>query len=460
MTKHHSLSFTLFLLLSDAVIVITVLRLAVYLRTVLPLGKFSVSYDVPLVLNFIVIAIFTGTYISYGLYNANRTRKIIQEIQHVVVSTSIGWFILIGVLYLSYRNVSRLLMGYFFVLLIVSVVTHRIVIRGFFRIVGGRSFDSRNVLILGSGELVQKSEEALLDNAWAGYYLVGSMAIDAHDLNAFLKTVEARVINENISDLIIISDTMDTGLVNLIQKLHNQSADIHMMPNIRELIFINAETTSLNDLPLITIKRPSLDPFQRLVKRMFDLAVGSLLLVITLPVMAVIALLIWLDNPGSPVFFLQDRVGEKRQTFKMLKFRTMEHHAQNRHASAIQSRVLEEINHKMVALRDVSRMGMILRRFALDELPQLINVIRGDMSLVGPRPEMPTIVEKYQSWQMKRFEVPQGMTGWWQVTRTHDSLMHLSTDADLYYIRNYSLWLDIRILFMTIPALLRGRGAY
>jgi lipopolysaccharide/colanic/teichoic acid biosynthesis glycosyltransferase len=108
----------------------------------------------------------------------------------------------------------------------------------------------------------------------------------------------------------------------------------------------------------------------------------------------------------------------------------------------------------------VTRIGRIIRRTSLDELPQLINVLKGDMSLVGPRPELPWLVAQYDYWQHKRFAVPQGITGWWQVNGRSDNLMHLNTQDDLYYIRNYSLWMDLYILLKTPWVVLRGKGAY
>jgi lipopolysaccharide/colanic/teichoic acid biosynthesis glycosyltransferase len=116
--------------------------------------------------------------------------------------------------------------------------------------------------------------------------------------------------------------------------------------------------------------------------------------------------------------------------------------------------------HKQRADPRVTPLGRFLRRFSLDELPQLFNVLRGDMSLVGPRPELPELVEKYQPWQRERFAIPQGLTGWWQVSGRSDKPMHLHTEEDLYYINNYTLWLDIHILIRTFWIVLRGKGAY
>jgi lipopolysaccharide/colanic/teichoic acid biosynthesis glycosyltransferase len=116
--------------------------------------------------------------------------------------------------------------------------------------------------------------------------------------------------------------------------------------------------------------------------------------------------------------------------------------------------------HKQAGDPRVTRVGRFLRRLSLDELPQLINVLKGDMSLVGPRPELPFLVDQYEPWQRKRFAVPQGMTGWWQINGRSDRPMHLNTEDDLYYVQNYSILLDLQIMFKTIWVVLRGRGAY
>ena len=119
-----------------------------------------------------------------------------------------------------------------------------------------------------------------------------------------------------------------------------------------------------------------------------------------------------------------------------------------------------QIIHKRQIDPRVTRVGNFIRRTSIDELPQLINVIKGEMSLVGPRPELPWLAEKYEPWQRKRFAVPQGITGWWQVNGRSDNMMHLHTDQDLYYIHNYSVWLDIQILWRTVAVVIRGKGAY
>jgi lipopolysaccharide/colanic/teichoic acid biosynthesis glycosyltransferase len=175
--------------------------------------------------------------------------------------------------------------------------------------------------------------------------------------------------------------------------------------------------------------------------------------------MGLIALAIRLDSPG-PVFYRSRRIGENGRIFNMIKFRTM---VQNAEQLLQQVSLKDEAGRPIYKRRDdprVTRVGRILRRASLDEFPQLLNVLRGEMSLVGPRPEMPELVEKYDLWQRRRFSVPQGVTGWWQVNGRSDKPMHLHTEEDLYYVQNYSLWLDLHILMRTIWAVVRGKGAY
>ena len=206
-------------------------------------------------------------------------------------------------------------------------------------------------------------------------------------------------------------------------------------------------------------REPALDDVQRLTKRLLDLLVAGSLVLFLGPLLCALALLIKLDSPG-PVIFRQKRIGENGRIFVMFKFRTMVDGAENLQREVNQVIGSGHIIHKRNGDPRVTRFGIFLRRTSLDELPQLFNVCKGDMSLVGPRPEMPWLVERYETWQYKRFSVPQGMTGWWQVNGRSDKPMHLHTEDDIYYIQNYSLWLDIYILLKTPLVVMRGKGAY
>ena len=196
-----------------------------------------------------------------------------------------------------------------------------------------------------------------------------------------------------------------------------------------------------------------------MLKRVFDLSVGLFALIFALPLMALSVLMVYLED-GSPVIFRQKRVGKNGYLFAMFKIRTMVKNAEQLQ-SQVQKRDLDgNLLHKTKDDPRVTRVGRVLRRFSIDELPQLFNVLAGTMSLVGPRPEIPYLADEYAPWQRKRFDVLPGMTGWWQISGRSNKPMHLHTEDDLYYIQNYSIWLDLQIIFRTIWVVLIGKGSY
>jgi lipopolysaccharide/colanic/teichoic acid biosynthesis glycosyltransferase len=198
---------------------------------------------------------------------------------------------------------------------------------------------------------------------------------------------------------------------------------------------------------------------QRAIKRAFDLVVTLVALAICLPLMGLIALRIWREGTG-PIFFRQQRVGQGGRLFTMIKFRTMVPEAEQLQSLVTWQDEDGALIHKRVDDPRVTPYGRLLRRTSLDELPQLLNVWRGEMSLVGPRPELPWLVAQYAPWQYRRLTVPQGITGYWQVNRRSERPMHLATEADIHYVDHYSLGLDLAILLKTPLAVLRGDGAY
>jgi lipopolysaccharide/colanic/teichoic acid biosynthesis glycosyltransferase len=200
-------------------------------------------------------------------------------------------------------------------------------------------------------------------------------------------------------------------------------------------------------------------PWERAAKRALDLSVALTCLVVLAPLLLLIALAIKLDSPG-PALFRQVRVGRYGRPIEMLKFRTM---ASDRRVTrnGPPPGLRERRNrHKSQSDPRVTPLGRVLRRTCLDELPQLWNIARGDMSLVGPRPELPSIVATYQPWQHARHVVKPGLTGWWQVNRGGGQLMHESTELDLHYVVHQSFWLDLVILARTVSAVIDGSGVY
>jgi len=197
--------------------------------------------------------------------------------------------------------------------------------------------------------------------------------------------------------------------------------------------------------------------YAAIVKRAIDVLVASLVLVLLSPMLLLMALLIRLDSPG-PAIFRQQRAGRGGVPFTIYKFRTMrfEPAAEPRRFVSANGTVCHKVRHDP----RVTRVGWVLRKTSLDELPQLLNVLRGDMSLIGPRPELVQIVDGYQPWQHARHLVRPGITGWWQVSGRSDKPMHEHTELDLYYVEHISAGLDLRILLRTVRVVLCGKGAF
>lgn len=189
----------------------------------------------------------------------------------------------------------------------------------------------------------------------------------------------------------------------------------------------------------------------RIAKRLLDVTVALIALIALAPLFVVVAIAIRLDSPG-PAFFVQPRVGQGGRVFKMFKFRSM---------VAGRATELGDGPHKVLDDPRVTRVGRSLRKTSIDELPQLVNILLGTMSLVGPRPELVEIMQtRYERWQYARLIVPQGLTGWWQVTGRGTKLLCEHTEDDLYYIRYASFWFDLKILVLTIRAVVRREGAF
>jgi exopolysaccharide biosynthesis polyprenyl glycosylphosphotransferase len=245
----------------------------------------------------------------------------------------------------------------------------------------------------------------------------------------------------------------------LILALYPLPVRIYLIPDVLELSLRHSEVETFADVTVIGIREPVIQGAQRVVKRIFDIAVASLAICLTLPLWLAIWIAIKLDSPG-PAIFKTNRIGENGKFFTMHKFRTMVVGADK-----IQDKVtaLDEQGepvYKVSADPRITGVGKWLRRWSLDELPQFINILKGEMSLVGPRPEQVFITQDYDTSQWPRLSVPPGLTGWWQVSGRSDLPLHLNTQYDLYYVRNYSFVLDLKIILKTIGVVLSGKGAY
>jgi len=410
------------------------------------------------------LAIWSVVFFLLSVYDPRRLYRTVDGLQSVLIATSFSLLILAGALYFSYRLLSRLLFIYFYAIDLIFLIGWRLIARLAFQLGKGQTAHARRVVVVGADVLGQEVAETIQQHAWAGLQLVGFLDDEKAGTIANLPVLGSldetrRVVEEKrIQEVIIaLPHRAFEKLNQIVMDLLALPVQVRIVPDYLSLALYRATVDDFGGLPLINLRDPALSPYQRLVKRAFDLIVGAVLTLLTLPIMAVVAVIIKLDSPG-PVLFKQQRAGENGRPFTMYKFRSMS-------ADAEQHRVLryDETGNPVYKTPDdprVTRVGKFLRRASLDELPQLFNVLKGDMSLVGPRPELPWLVEKYSPWQRKRFAVPQGMTGWWQINERADKPLHLHVEDDLYYIQNYSLLLDVQILWKTLPAVLKRKGAF
>jgi exopolysaccharide biosynthesis polyprenyl glycosylphosphotransferase len=247
-------------------------------------------------------------------------------------------------------------------------------------------------------------------------------------------------------------------LQELVTELLDKPCTIWVVQDYFSLLLYGAHVKDLGGVPMISLKAPALTGYQRVVKRAFDLVAGSLLLLFALPLMALIALAIRLDSPG-PVIFKQRRVGENGKLFMMYKFRSMVADADERLMEVAREDENGNLVHKVPDDPRITRLGRLLRRTSLDELPQFINVLRGDMSLVGPRPPIPEEVARYERWQRRRLRMKPGLTCLWALEGRSQLSFVRWMKLDMDYIDHWSLALDFKILLRTIPRVLTGRGA-
>lgn len=476
MFKRFSINYMIVLFLVDGVLIQFSLWLGTQLRYVSPFGEevlpeFAYRYFNPpgWGIHLDVYIIWTIVFLLLSVYSPRRILFWTEEFQRVIVAHTLAALSLAGALYLARVDMLRLIFIYFYLSGLVFLLGYRVLLRLHHRLGRHASESTSRVLVVGTGRGGRAIATHFAEQSWAGISVEGFLhestgAPPTQELPAPVLgdlSTAAAVVDRHHIDTVIVALPRDahTHLVNLVTRLQALPVRVHVVPDYFDLAFHNATISMLGGIPLIGLRDPAIDGFQRACKRVFDLIVSGGGLLLLSPIFAAVALAIWLED-GHPIFYRAQRVGENGQLFAMLKFRSMIRDADKQQTVVNSTDGEGHIVHKQQGDPRITRVGRIIRRTSVDELPQLINVFRGDMSLVGPRPELPWLVEQYEPWQRKRFAVPQGITGWWQVNGRSDKLMHLNTDLDLYYIQHYSLWLDIQILWRTIGVVLRGRGAY
>lgn len=399
-------------------------------------------------------------------YDPEKNLRVVDEVFNLFSGVLIASIILSSILYLFSVSfpIGSFLFSSIITLFLLSL--SRLIYRLIFQSKIRQSAYRQRILIAGAGQIGRRFAQEIHDFAQVGYQLVGFIDDDpdllaaCEDVLGNLDQAATLISQHHIDNLIVALPQRAQERINdLMESVYNLPVRVWVIPDYFTLMLSKSSVWNFVGIPMITLRSPRLNNQQRFIKRIFDLVLTIPLFILTLPLFGLIALLIKIDSRG-PILYRSLRVKENGETFHMLKFRTMVNHAEEKFPAMINSNENSRITYKKPDDPRITRIGKFLRKTSLDELPQLIHIIKGEMSLVGPRPELPELLRYYQPWQHMRFAVPQGLTGWWQVNGRSDKPMHLHTDEDLYYIQHYSIWLDIQILFKTVLVVLRGKGAY
>ena len=471
MFRRFSANFAVFSIFLDYVLVAIALFLAAVLRYPLNSLPFLRDIGVPATIPWPLYAIFPAIWVVilliFSLYDGRRNLRIANEFSTLSMGTLLAAVAMAGVLYFSFRDVSRFLFLVFVFFGFVFMLLWRAAFRLTFRWNVLSGSHSRRVLILGAGVIGRRLQSMIVEQASLGLTMVGFLdddqkkqADNCKEVLGSLDLVREVILRLKVNDVVIaLPLSAHQRLLDVVGVLHDLPVQVWVIPDYFSLTLHRASVQDFAGIPMMDLRAPALSEYQRMIKRGFDLLLTIVMMPFALPAIGLIALAIKRDSPG-PVFYRQMRVGENGGKFRMIKFRTMVVGAEKMQHMVEKLDADGNLIFKTPDDPRITRVGRFLRRTSLDEIPQLFNVFRGEMSLVGPRPEMPELVEKYDLWQRKRFAVPQGMTGWWQINGRSDKPMHLHTEEDLYYVQHYSIWLDLQILIMTLWVVLRGKGAY
>jgi exopolysaccharide biosynthesis polyprenyl glycosylphosphotransferase len=424
----------------------------------------------------VTIVLVVVVFLMRGMYRQPRNAGLLDMIPRIVGAFTT---VMAGVVLLAFFfrfAPSRLMFLYAWVAGILLMVAHRIVSQAVQRRLWQRGIGVDRVLVIGDGESGRRIMQALGGSPGLGYQLVGFAgtpgAVDRMNvatergIMAFPRLGTPDQIPElvetfDVDEVIVLpSGTGTLSVLDVVQHCRQNVVRFRIVPDLLQFSLDRVDLAEIGGVPTIGVRDASIRGWNAAMKRSIDIAVSLMVLAVAALPMAVIALLVRWDTPG-PVLFRQTRIGQHEVPFRMVKFRCMVDRADELWAELVKATT--GADDRLFKLRNDPRMtrsGRWLRRFSLDELPQFVQVLRGEMSLIGPRPPLPLEVAGYEQWHRQRLLVKPGMTGLWQVngrsSLTFDEMVRL----DLYYAENWTAWLDIKILLRTVPAVLLGRGAF
>jgi exopolysaccharide biosynthesis polyprenyl glycosylphosphotransferase len=402
-----------------------------------------------------------------NLYTTDRGLSIPEETSRVVMSIFYASILIGAVIFFSkYKFFSRLVFFGNILMLCILLSGFRLIKRLILRRLILRGLHNINVLIVGAGKVGKILLGEIKKVPWWGFRVVGFLddyavgSINGISILGKIRDFSVVARRFFVDEVIVTIPSQRHSVSRLIKEAKALRLGIKMIPeNFEESVSV-IDISYLGFMPLISYKQRSHHPAEFTTKRIFDFVISLLSLITLLPLFIIIAILIKLDSNG-PIFYIQKRVGFKGRLFNCYKFRSMVKNAEYLKAQLWDKNEIKGgVIFKIKEDPRITRIGRILRRYSLDELPQLINVLKGDMSLVGPRPPTPDEVSRYSHTQIARLSIRPGITGLSQIRGRSELTFRRWVKWDLWYINNWSFGLDLKILGWTIPSVLRGKGAY
>ncbi len=403
---------------------------------------------------------------SFGLYGPIQNRSGLHEQRMTVQATFTAGLLLCGSLYLWHGlAVSRIVVLLLVLITSVLLCTRRAIWRRmeYSRYLQG--LETRNVLIVGAGRVAHALRNHLESLRHLGFRFKGFVALTEREAESGDADVSGDVGNtltlarSLFVDEIFFSVPAEKKLViGLVEEARALGIDVRVVPDLYDGLAWNAPVEYIGQFPTIPLHRRDFPMGSYLMKRALDIAISFLALLLASPFMLIIAIAIRLGSDG-PVFYKAARIGRKGRTFNCYKFRTMIPNADNLRDELAHMNEREGVLFKITNDPRITKIGRVLRKYSLDELPQFYNVMRGDMSLVGPRPPIASEVEQYDLAHLRRLDVLPGITGLWQVEARQDPSFDSYISLDTAYVENWSFWLDLKILARTIGVVFSGTGS-
>lgn len=482
MTKRHLMTLRLVLLLGDAVAAWFVFLGISRLRfDADPSARWNVGLDVGT-----AALLFSAMWVivlwTMGLYRIGVRWSLLGEARDIAKAAVVALAVTLSLLFLTHQDaVSRIFLAALFVAQPMVTLAGRAVLRLWFDSLRRRGLNTNYMLVVGTGRLAQRFADRVEANRGLGMRVLGHLAVRPHpgsladartqgEIGSAEQLSVSRPVLGSVDDLASIFRKMtidevavclSPGAAGLLDPIVSIAAEagktVRVPSDPEEELLGHAVVEEFDGLVVRSVVHDSHRDFELALKRIIDILGAGIGLVVLTPLLAATALVIlWRD--GSPVFFRQVRVGRHGRPFTIYKFRTMQPDADERFDEVATASDTKGAAFKMSDDPRVTRLGRFLRGASIDELPQLINVIKGEMSLVGPRPAPPREVDQYDMWHRRRLSMRPGMTGLWQIKARLDDHFDDRAYLDLQYIDQWTFWSDLTILVRTVPALLLARG--